>query len=153
VRAAGQQRVAEEKHNKDSLEYRWPFLFNSVIDGLNLRELEMSGKRFIWANSMPNLTFEKLDRILVSTEWEQKFPLAKVMALSRDISDHTPLLLDNGWASPNGNQPLFKFELDWLLHDGFTDMVREIWESMYEEVDSMRRWQAKIRRLRQHLRG
>jgi endonuclease/exonuclease/phosphatase family metal-dependent hydrolase len=56
----------------------------------------MSGRRFIWANSMPNPTFEKLDRILVSTEWEQKFPLAKVMALSRDISDHTPLLLDNG---------------------------------------------------------
>jgi endonuclease/exonuclease/phosphatase family metal-dependent hydrolase len=56
----------------------------------------MSGRRFIWANSMHNPTFEKLDRILVSTEWEQKFPLAKVMALSRDISDHTPLLLDNG---------------------------------------------------------
>jgi hypothetical protein len=96
VRAVGQQRVAEEKHNKDSLEYQWPFRFNSVIDGLNLRELEMSGRRFIWANSMHNPTFEKLDRILVSTEWEQKFPLAKVMALSRDISDHTPLLLDNG---------------------------------------------------------
>jgi hypothetical protein len=32
-------------------------------------------------------------------------------------------------------------------------MVREIWESVYEEVDSMRHWQAKIRRLRQHLRG
>jgi hypothetical protein len=29
--------------NKDSYEHRWPFLFNSVIDGLNLRELKMSG--------------------------------------------------------------------------------------------------------------
>jgi hypothetical protein len=100
----------------------------------------MSGRRFTCANSMPNPTFEKLDRILVSTEWEQKFPLAKVMALSRDILDHTPLLLDTGWAPSNGNQPLFKFELGWLLRDGFTDMVEEIWESASEEEDSMRRW-------------
>jgi hypothetical protein len=100
-----------------------------VIDGLNLRELVMSGRRFTWANSMPNPTYEKLDRILVSTEWEEKFPLAKVMTLSRDISDHAPLLLDTGRAPSNGSQPLFKFKLDWLLRDRFTDMVREIWES------------------------
>jgi hypothetical protein len=96
---------------------------------------------------------DSVDRILLSTEWEQKFPFAKVMALSRDISDPTCLLLDTGRAPSNGNQPIFKFELGWLLRDRFTDMVREIWESVSEEVDSMRRWQAKIRRLRQHLRG
>jgi hypothetical protein len=89
----------------DSYEHRWPFLFNSVIDGLNLRELKMSSRRFTWTNSMPNPTYEKLDRILVSTEWEQKFPLAKVMPLSRDISYHTHLLLDIGRAPSNGNQP------------------------------------------------
>jgi hypothetical protein len=139
--------------NKDSFEHRWPFLFNSVIDGLNLHELEMSDMRFTWANSMPNPTYEKLDRILVFTEWEQKFLLVKVMALSRDISDHTPLLLDTGRAPSNGSQPLFKFELGCLLHDGFNDMVREIWKSVSEEVDCMRHWQAKIRRLREHLRG
>jgi endonuclease/exonuclease/phosphatase family metal-dependent hydrolase len=58
---------------------------------------------------------EKLVRILVSTEWEQRFPLASVIALSRGISDHTPLLLDTGRASSSGSQPLFKFELGWLL--------------------------------------
>jgi hypothetical protein len=34
---------AHEK-NKENFGGRWPFLFNCVIDGLNLRELEMSGK-------------------------------------------------------------------------------------------------------------
>jgi hypothetical protein len=43
-----------------------------VIGGLNLRELEMSGSKFTWANALPNPTYEKLDRILKSTEWEQK---------------------------------------------------------------------------------
>jgi hypothetical protein len=32
-------------------------------------------------------------------------------------------------------------------------MVKEMWESVVEEDESMRRWQAKIQRLRQHLRG
>jgi hypothetical protein len=56
--------------NKDNLEHRWPFLFNSVIDGLNLQELEISGRRYTWANSMPNPTYENRDRILMSIEWE-----------------------------------------------------------------------------------
>jgi hypothetical protein len=54
--------------NNDNFEHRWPVLFNCVIDGLNLRELEMSCGRFTWSNSMSNPTFEKLDRILMSTE-------------------------------------------------------------------------------------
>jgi hypothetical protein len=89
---------------------------------------------------------------VVSTEWEQKFPLANVIALSRDMLDHTTLLLDTDQAPSSGNQSLFKFELGWLLRDGFIDMVKEIWESVSKEEDSMRSWQAKIRRLRQHLR-
>jgi endonuclease/exonuclease/phosphatase family metal-dependent hydrolase len=71
----------------------------------------MSVRRYTWANSLPNPTYEKLDRILVSTEWEQKFLLANVIVLSRDISDHTPLLLDTGRVPSSSNQPLFKFEL------------------------------------------
>jgi hypothetical protein len=101
-------------------------LFNCVIDGLNLRELEMSGRQFTWANSMPNPTYEKLDRILMTTEWEQKFPLCNVITLSRDISNHAPLLLDTGRRTSTGSQHRFKSELGWLLRDGFNDMVKEI---------------------------
>ena len=38
-------RSLDEK-NKDNFETRWPFLFNAVIDGLNLRELELYGRNF-----------------------------------------------------------------------------------------------------------
>jgi endonuclease/exonuclease/phosphatase family metal-dependent hydrolase len=72
------------------------FLFNDVIDRLDLREIEMSGHKFTWANSRRVPTYEKLDRVLVSIEWEQNFPLAIVQALSRKNSDHTPLLLSVG---------------------------------------------------------
>ena len=139
--------------NNDNFDSRWPFLFNAIIDGLNLRELEMSGRKYTWANSLPNPTYEKLDRILVATEWEQKFPLSTVIALSRDISDHTPLLLNTGVASSDSNQPTFKFELGWLLRDGFMDMLKKVWSEEDTGSTPMEKWQAKIRRLRQFLRG
>jgi hypothetical protein len=33
----------------------------------------MTGRKFTWANYAEIPTYEKLDRILVTTEWEQKF--------------------------------------------------------------------------------
>jgi hypothetical protein len=45
---------------------------------LNLKEIEMTGRKFTWANYEEVPTFEKLDRILVTTDWEQKFMLAFV---------------------------------------------------------------------------
>jgi len=73
--------------------------------------------------------------------------------LSRDISDHTPLLLNTGVASSDSNQPTFKFELGWLLRDGFMDMVKKVWSEEDTGSTPMEKWQAKIRRLRQFLRG
>jgi len=113
----------------------------------------MSGRKYTWANSLEKPTYEKLDRILMAIEWEQKFPLSNVIALNRDISDHTPLLLNTRDSSSNATQYQFKFELGWLLRDGFMDMVKEVWESVDPRPTPMETWQTKIRRLRQHLRG
>jgi hypothetical protein len=62
-------RRPNEKNN-ENFNDRWPFLFNAVIDTLNLRELEMTGRKFTWANRLQNQTFEKLDRVLVCTNFE-----------------------------------------------------------------------------------
>jgi endonuclease/exonuclease/phosphatase family metal-dependent hydrolase len=67
-----------------------------VINGLDLRELELSGRQYTWANNLQSPTLEKLDRILVSMEWELKYPLVTVNALPRIISDQSPLLLNLG---------------------------------------------------------
>ena len=47
----------------------------------------------------------------------------------------------------------FKFELGWLLPDSLMDMVKEAWENVDLGSTLMERWQAKIRRFRQHLWG
>jgi hypothetical protein len=70
-------RSPEEKSN-DAFNPRWPFMFNAIIESLNLREIVLSGRQFTWANMRAIPTYEKLDHMLASVEWEQKFPLVSV---------------------------------------------------------------------------
>ena len=102
-------------------------MFNTIIESLDLREIELSGRKFTCANALPNPTYEKLDRVLASVDWEQKFPLVAVQALSRGISDHTPLFVDTGEATHLGNKNAFSFELAWFEREGFLDLVAKEW--------------------------
>jgi hypothetical protein len=119
-------RRRDEKNN-DNFNGRWSFMFNTIIESLDLREIELSGRKFTWANTLPNPTYEKLDRVLTSVDWEQKFPLVMVQALSRAISDHTPLLVDSGEAIHVGNKNIFSFELAWFEREGFLDLLAREW--------------------------
>ena len=92
-------------------------MLNAIIETLNLRELEMTSRKYTWANYAEVPT--KAGPYLGTTEWEQKFLLDSVQALTREISDHTPLLLDGGEPSHRGNVRNFKFELGWLSRDVF----------------------------------
>lgn len=94
------------RRKKDNLDLPLPFMFNAVIGGLNLKEIEMSGRQFTWANRLPVPTYEKLDRVLVATEWDSNVLLSTVVALNRDISDHTPLLLNTGESTTCAVPPL-----------------------------------------------
>jgi hypothetical protein len=50
-----------QERNNTRYEDRWPFLFNTVINNLDLRELELSRRQYTWANNLPTPTYEKLD--------------------------------------------------------------------------------------------
>jgi hypothetical protein len=145
-------RNRREKNN-DRYEDRWPFLFNAVINSLNLRELELSGRQYTWANNLQIPTYEKLDRILLSTDWELKYPKVSVHVLTREISNQSPLLLDSEQPSKQNNTNMFKFELSWLLKEGFYEVVAQVWQRENIGATSLEKWQNKIRNLRKYLRG
>jgi hypothetical protein len=56
-----------------------------------------------------------------------------VQALTRSGSDHTPLLLDFGSPAHGGKNSMFSFEISWLKHEGFIDMVKNEWFSILNE--------------------
>jgi hypothetical protein len=138
----------QEEKNNDNFYARWPFIFNAIIESLDLREIILSGRQYTWANRRDNPTYEKLDRILVRVEMEQKFPLLNVHALTRTGSDHTPLLLDFGSPAHGGKSSHFSFKLSWLKQDGFADMVTNEWRSVTNGPTPIESWQKKIRHLR-----
>jgi hypothetical protein len=121
---------------------------------LDLREVSIIGRQFTWANILPNPTYQKLNKVLMDANWESKFPMVSVHALSHidGLSDHAPIILTTGNPKPDGNHR-FKFELGWLQWDGFHDMVKDVWDRPVNAISPILRWNTKIRALRSHLSG
>jgi endonuclease/exonuclease/phosphatase family metal-dependent hydrolase len=70
--------------------------FNYWVNKWGLVELNPVNKKFTWSNNQVTPILAKLDRVFVSTDWESAFPLVRVSALAKCISDHNPLLVDSG---------------------------------------------------------
>jgi endonuclease/exonuclease/phosphatase family metal-dependent hydrolase len=101
--------------------------FSDFIIEQDLMDLPLTGGPFTWSNNQEIPSWSRLDRFLVSLDWEVKFPSSLQKRLRRLCSDHFPILLDCGgvhW----GPRP-FKFENMWLKDEGFVDRVRLWWES------------------------
>ena len=73
----------EEEKNNSNFNARWPVVFNAIIESLDLKEIQLSGRQYTWASRRETPTYEKLDRFLASVEWEQKYPLVSVHAMTR----------------------------------------------------------------------
>jgi hypothetical protein len=82
-----------------------------------------------------------------------KYPKVSVHALTREISHHSPLLLDYEQPPNQNNANMFKIELSWLLKEGFYEVVAQVWQREIRCATSLEKWQNKIRNLRKYLRG
>ncbi|RVW90110.1 Transposon TX1 uncharacterized 149 kDa protein [Vitis vinifera] len=99
--------------------------FSEVIDDLELRDFPLQGGSFTWRGGLNNQTQSRLDRFLVSEDWEGYFSGAIQSLLPRIVSDHCPILLDCG-GTRKGPSP-FRFENMWLKEEGFRDLIRNWW--------------------------
>lgn len=68
--------------------------FSGFIEGLDLREQTLNGVYFTWSNMKVSQSMSKLDRFLLSEEWNEKFPCWKGESLPRITSDHVAILLN-----------------------------------------------------------
>jgi hypothetical protein len=87
---------------------------------------------YTWSNNQENPTLEKLDRILVSKEWEDIFPNALVRNLPREVSDHNPLILSSG-PCQNLKRLQFRFDLNWLTNLEFMPIFKKFGIDLVEK--------------------
>jgi hypothetical protein len=93
-----------------------------------------------------------IDKVFVSTCWEQLFPSVSVRTLPHIGSDHTPLVFDSGaFVAPPVKQ--FRFEKWWLNIEDFKPLVIRTWNMPCNATKSVDIWQHKIRMLRKTIKG
>jgi hypothetical protein len=100
-----------------------------------LVDIPLQRGQFTWSN---NQVWFKIDRFLLSPEWEEHYPEVAQRRLPRILSDHFPLLLDCG-TQREGNK-YFKFENMWLKSDGFVTSTTLVGDMSFM-VCRVMRWQ------------
>ncbi|KAF9605398.1 hypothetical protein IFM89_016975 [Coptis chinensis] len=107
--------------------------FRALLDDNQLLEVPSTGFFYTCTNRQlgNKRILGKIDRGVYNSEWSSKFPSWSYKALSRQQSDHTPLI---GWhesyQKPR-NAP-FKFHNMWTTHPGFLTLVQENWQIQIE---------------------
>lgn len=71
-------------------------MFNDFIGKFQLKELFIFGAKFTWSNKQKHPILVKLDRMLVTDEWEDRFPKCFASSKARVGSYHCSLVLDSG---------------------------------------------------------
>lgn len=127
-------------------------VFNSIIASYELIDLQLSGGKYTWSNNQTDATLEKLDRFLVTKDWEALFPRVIVYKLPREISDHNPIILSSKDDQPLRNL-MFRFELSWVKHPDFSNLVKQIWEKPCHANSAFSRIQIKLKRFEQYFKG
>ena len=131
--------------NKNFSENKATDLLNWIINTYELRDLPLLGGKYTWSNNQQNPTLEKLDRILISDDWEKLFPLTNLRKLPRELSDHNPLLLYTEQSTYKKSKA-FCFETSWLKHQEFLQKISEIWDVHVRGKDAVDKWCIKVNR-------
>jgi hypothetical protein len=138
-----------EDKNNQNVDRAMMGRFRRLLNELELVEIDLLGRQFTWSNEREAPTLVRLDRVFVTTDWDQLFPDCILQALASSISDHCPLLL--GLRDSFMGKRRFHFESFWPKLDGFMEVVQQSWEQPIMAVCPLQRLADKLRRLAKNL--
>jgi len=139
----------EADKNNDAINRRNLRRFTQAVTELELINLHLHGRRYTWSNERRSPTLVRLDRALVSLQWEGLHPDCHLQALSLDASDHCPLLLQTNLYSHRMRR--FHFESFWPKTAGFQEALIQGWVSTSGSSDPLRRLDERFRNLTREL--
>ncbi|XP_075112412.1 uncharacterized protein LOC107801646 isoform X1 [Nicotiana tabacum] len=87
----------------------------------------MIWRQYTWFRGNNEHSASRIDRFLISSQWDNSFKAIKQSVLPRVELDHCPILLECGeWERSKG---YFKFENMWFEHVNFISTVKKWWNS------------------------
>jgi hypothetical protein len=121
--------------------------FREAVNDLELKELNLQGRKFTWSN---NHTQTRIDRVFCTAAWDCMMPRVHLQALSSRISDHSPLLLAVGQGIKSFRG--FRFEAFWPRLPGFSEVVSAAWCRLLNVHNPFLRLHSKLQRVSKDLR-
>jgi hypothetical protein len=101
--------------------------FSDFISELGLLDLPLLDGQFTWSNNQDPLAKSRIDRFLVSLDWEDHFLNLVQKSLPHLLSDHCPIMLDSGGFMHG--KSYFRFENMLLRQEDFAENVKVGWGS------------------------
>ena len=101
-------------------------LFNEFIEGNLLLDIPIVGMKYTWFKANGSAK-SRLDRVLVSEEWIQKWPMCKQYIQPREVSDHCAVVVKSmlkDW----GPRPFRSIDA-WFMESNFKELVKDKWNS------------------------
>jgi len=146
IRSVGERRGQSSNVNYSS-EIR---SFNNYIEGSSLVNIPLLGRKF--TGYKPNGTAKsRIDRVLVSLEWLEKWSGSKQYAEGRSVSDHCALILKDiniDW----GPKPFRCLDV-WQKDVRFKELVRTKWKSYVIRGNGLYILKEKLKRLKFDIRS
>ncbi|XP_028080959.1 uncharacterized protein LOC114282476 [Camellia sinensis] len=99
--------------------------FNDFIYRMEVTELDMLGRKYIWCNVAEGEKWSKIDRFLLSPKWLLMFKF-KVWGFPRRVSGHCLVVLMED--TRDWDPRSFRFINAWVLHPQFISIVKKAWE-------------------------
>lgn len=115
-------------------------------------DLALIGGKYTWSNNHSVPTLERLDRVLISEDWQQKFPLSNLRKIPRFMSDHNPLVYNSELTVEQKSKP-FCFETLWVQHPDFKQKIKNIWNEPVTAKNVVSTWSIKMNRVKFFLKG
>nr|XP_023884749.1 uncharacterized protein LOC111996948 [Quercus suber] len=101
------------------------FAFSDFIENNFLVDLPLEGASFTWFRDSDPKSVSRIDRTLVSADWEDHFGNVSQRVLPRVIFNHCSILVESGVVGRG--RGAFKFENMWLKVEGFVEKVQQWW--------------------------
>uniref|UniRef100_A0A803NPG3 DUF4283 domain-containing protein n=1 Tax=Cannabis sativa TaxID=3483 RepID=A0A803NPG3_CANSA len=118
----------DDKYGGRMVSYRDCEILSSFLEETRGIDLGFHGCKFTWRNKRDNgkLIRERIDRVLVDTDWLTLYSKAGVRNLPIVASDHGPILFDSLMCKRRGSG-IFRFYEAQFREESCLDVIKEAW--------------------------